>query len=98
MQELKPVRFSTSSKESLGKSKEALELEDLRFKAIPQERGGGSADGEAEDDDGENSCYAVMVHAQIEPTEVDEDHDVRHVKAVADAAVKGQRAAAEERI
>ncbi len=38
---------------------------------------------------------AVLIHARVEPAEVDEDHDVRHVEAVADAAVEGERAAAQ---
>ena len=38
---------------------------------------------------------AVAVHAQIEPAKVNEDHDVGHVEAVADAAIEGQRAAAQ---
>ena len=74
----------------------ALELEDFRFEAVPEgggDRGGGE---QAEGDDGEVAGDAVFVHAEVEPSEVDEDGDVGHVEAVADAAIEGERAATED--
>ena len=44
------------------------------------------------------SRYAIPVHRPIEPTEVDEDRNVRHIKPVADAAIEGQWPAPQQSI
>src|SRR5579872_1980571 len=78
--------------------KMALEFQDLRLEAVPESRSEESCRDEAESHDGEISRDAVRVHFEIEPAEVDEDSDVDHVEAVADAAIEGERTAAKQSI
>ena len=79
---------------ALGGRQSSASASESRFESVPQQRWRTAvAGGEAEGDDGQIAGDAVCVHAAVEPAEVDEDHDVRHVEAVADAAVEGQRPA-----
>src|SRR5581483_5901865 len=78
--------------------KMALEFQDLRLEAVPESRSEESRHDEAEGHDGEIAGETVGFHLEIEPAEVDEDTDVDHVEAVADAAVEGERTAAKHPI
>src|ERR1035437_7717226 len=73
-----------------------LELEDLRLEAVPHCRSQYGRDGKSSGHHCQASGHAVAAHPQIEPADEDEGHNVNHVKAVADAAIKSQRPAAQK--
>src|ERR1035437_3159194 len=76
--------------------KEALEPEYARLKTVPQCRGCCRRSDDTQGDDGQIAGDSVSVHAQIKPSKVNEDHDVNHIEAIADAAIEGQRPVAQE--
>jgi len=78
------------------RSKISLQFQDLRFETVPERRCHSRADDETEGNNGQVAGDSVGIHLEVEPAEVDEDRDVGHVEAVADAAIEGERAAAED--
>ena len=71
----------------------AFEAENARFESIPEQGGYKSARNKSEGHNGDIAGDSVGIESRVDPAEVDEGADVCHVKAVADLAVVGERAA-----